>query len=234
MKGKLLYGDAVIWYSIIQTKRKKTMQVIVEKDNVEVRAPQSKSTSEIKKILQSKTAWIFNKQLALKEQKHDVSISANSLVYLGKNIPFSVQTLQKSEEIIYKKNQFIIKTKSKSISQKKIQKLYFSWLATKYTSYIGRKIKMYSKLLGVKPHGFKIKNLKSKWGSVIVSGQIHLNFHLLKTPRKIIDYVILHELAHLRIKGHRREFWAYLNSFMPDYEKRKSWLDQNQVEIMRS
>jgi len=125
MKGKLLYGDAVIRYSIIQTKRKKTMQVIVEKDYVEVRAPQSKSASEIKKILQSKTAWIFNKQLALKEQKHDVSISANSLVYLGKNIPFSVQTLQKSEEVIYKKNQFIIKTKSKSISQKKIQKLYF-------------------------------------------------------------------------------------------------------------
>ena len=111
--------------------------------------------------------------------------------------------------------------------------MYFDWLKSKYTPHIEKKIALFSKIIKVNPKGFKIKNLKSKWGSATYSGKINLNLHLLKTPKKMIDYVILHELAHLKIKGHKHEFWVFLESFMPDYEKRKMWLEQNGAEILR-
>ena len=234
MKNKLKHGDAVIPYRIVQTKRKKTMQIFIEKDDVEVRAPQSMKLPEIKKILETKTSWIFKKQLLLKERKPDIEIKKNSFLYLGKSIPYVIKTAQSSEKIDYSKNQFTIFTKSKSPNMDKIEKMYFQWLEKKYSTFIKRKFDLYSKKLQVHPKGYKIKNLKSKWGSATVSGHIHLNLHLLKTPKKMIDYVILHELAHLKIKGHRHEFWTYLEKFMPGYEKRKQWLEQNHVDILRN
>ena len=141
--------------------------------------------------------------------------------------------MQKSDKIVFSKNTFEFSTKTKSLTENKLRKLFFDWLMMKYTPYIEKKIKQYSKMLDVIPNGFQIKNLKTKWGSATVSGDIHLNLHLLKAPRKMIDYVILHELAHLRIRGHGYDFWAYLGKFMPDYEKRKNWLEVNQVEILK-
>lgn len=234
MKNKLRYGDAIIPYRVIQTKRKKTIQIFVEKDDVEVRAPESINPSEIKKLLETKTSWIFNKQLLLKERKPQIKLKKNSLLYLGKSIPYEIKTNQKTEKITYKKNQFVILIKSKSIGIKKIQKMYLKWLESKYSTFIERKFELYSKKLQVKPKGYKIKNLESKWGSATALGLINLNVHLLKTPQKMIDYVILHELAHLRIRGHGYEYWRFLAKFMPDYENRKQWLDQNQLEVLRN
>lgn len=233
MKGRLRYGDVIIPYDVIQTKREKTMQIFIEKDRVEVRAPESKDISEIRELLKNRTSWIFNSQLKLKERKADVISSKDSLLYLGKNIPYKINTLQKTERLILKNKIFQIFTKSKSISEKKIKKMYFDWLLQKYTPYVEKKIDHFAKVLNVNPKGFQIRDLKSKWGSLTVSGHVHLNLHLLKTSKKMIDYVILHELAHLEINGHRHEFWRFLEKFMPDYEKRKKWLDENDIEIFR-
>lgn len=232
MKNKLRYGDTVIPYRVVQTKRKKTIQIFIERDDVEVRAPQSMKLSEIKKILETKISWIFNKQLLLKERKSEIKLEKKSFLYLGKSTPYVIKTSQSTEQITYEKNQFIILTKSKSLNVKKAQQLYFQWLESKYSTFIKRKFDLYSKKLQVKPKGYNIKNLESKWGSATIAGQINLNVHLLKTPRKMIDYVILHELAHLRIKGHGYEYWVFLKKFMHDFEKRKEWLEKNQVEVL--
>ena len=234
MKGELRYGGTVIPYDIIQTKRKKTLQIFVEKDRVEVRAPESKTICEITQMLQNRVSWIFKSQLSLKDRKTDVGPSKDSFLYLGKNIPYVVHILQKEDKMILENNLFQISTTSKSINYIKLRKIYYDWLLIKYMPYIKKRIEYFSKILDVKPNGLQIKNLKSKWGSVTLSNVIHLNLHLLKTPRKMIDYVILHELVHLKIKGHRYEFWAYLGKFMPDYEKRKLWLNKNYIEILRS
>lgn len=234
MKGKLQYGSTIIPYNIIQTKRKKTLQIFVEKDIVVVRAPESQNLSEITQLLQNRAGWIFTSQLKLKDRKTVVNKSENSFLYLGKNIPYTVYTLEENNKIILNKNFFEIFTKSESINHIEIRRMYYDWLLLKYTPYIEKKFKRFSKILTVKPKGFQIKNLKSKWGSATVCNTIHLSLHLLKTPKKMIDYVILHELLHLKIKGHKHEFWSNLEKFMPDYEKRKTWLDQNHVEILES
>ena len=232
MKNKLRFGDTIIPYRIVQTKRKKTMQIFIEKDDVEVRAPESMNLTEIKKILETKISWIFNKQLLLRERKSDIEIKKNSFLYLGRSIPYTVKNEKNLEKIVYQKNIFIIFSKDSSL--KKIQKMYHMWLEEKYSTFIKNKFDLYSKKLQVHPKDYKIKNLESKWGSATELGKISLNVHLLKTPRKMIEYVILHELAHLRIRGHGHEYWAFLEKFMPDYEKRKQWLEKNQMEILRN
>jgi len=83
----------------------------------------------------------------------------------------------------------------------------------------------------LKPSKVIIKNLKDRWGSATSTNVINLNVNLIKAPRSVIDYVIIHELAHLKIKGHSDKFWLYLKKFLPNYEKQKLWLEQNDIIV---
>lgn len=72
-----------------------------------------------------------------------------------------------------------------------------------------------------------MKNLKNRWGSVTKSGVINLNLHLLKAPKNIIDYLIVHELCHFLVKGHSYRFWAHVIKIIPSYKESITWLTMN-------
>ena len=70
------------------------------------------------------------------------------------------------------------------------------------------------------PQTIVLKNLKNRWGSVTKIDTINLNRNLIKAPEDIIDYIIIHELCHLKIHGHYHNFWSFLKQFVPDYQKK--------------
>ncbi len=73
-----------------------------------------------------------------------------------------------------------------------------------------------------------VRDNTSRWGSCSTDGSIYLSFRLLMMPLKIIDYVIVHELAHTKYRGHGKRFWALVKRALPDYEERKRWLRENE------
>jgi hypothetical protein len=86
--------------------------------------------------------------------------------------------------------------------------------------------------LGIKPSQVIIKNLRNRWGSATKDNIINLNVNLLKAPESVIDYIILHELCHLKIKEHSHHFWDMVHRFMPDYQKHVQWLKINGMPIL--
>ncbi|MGA8912038.1 MAG: M48 family metallopeptidase [Nitrososphaeraceae archaeon] len=72
-----------------------------------------------------------------------------------------------------------------------------------------------------------IKNLKNRWGSMTKEGSLNLNVNLLKAPGDIVDYIILHELCHLKIKEHSHHYWDLVHKHMPDYHEKIGWLKVN-------
>jgi predicted metal-dependent hydrolase len=72
-----------------------------------------------------------------------------------------------------------------------------------------------------------MKNLRNRWGSLTKQGVINLNLNLIKAPEDIIDYIILHELCHLKIKEHSHHYWDLLHKFMPNYQDKIEWLKVN-------
>ena len=82
-------------------------------------------------------------------------------------------------------------------------------------------------MIEVDPKDWQIKKLKNRWGSVTKNKKIVLNVNLIKTPEKIIDYIIVHELCHLKIEGHSHNFWNLLHKYIPDYIERINWLKIN-------
>ena len=91
----------------------------------------------------------------------------------------------------------------------------------------------FSKQLNLYPNQIRIKSLRSRWGSCSSKKNINLNWKLIHTPLRVIDYVIVHELCHLVHMNHSKEFWNKVKSHIPDYKKDKNWLKEygNFIEL---
>lgn len=179
MVRKISFGNSVIEYSVIKSRRRKTSQIMVDKNEVIVRTPITKNNSEIKKIVESKAQWIFKKQLEFKKRT-DVN-----------------------------------------------------YVPKKYTKqFLLKQVNSYAIKVGIHPSKVNIKKMRTRWGSASKDNVINLNEHLLKAPKGAIDYVILHELCHLKIRNHSYRFWNLLKRFMPDYHEKEKWLQQYSNRIV--
>ena len=86
------------------------------------------------------------------------------------------------------------------------------------------KVDEYSRKVGVKVQSITVKQLKNRWGSMTKTGSINLNVNLLKAPEKVVDYIILHEISHFKIKEHSHHYWDYVRRYMSNYQERIEWL----------
>jgi predicted metal-dependent hydrolase len=86
------------------------------------------------------------------------------------------------------------------------------------------KVSQYSKIINVTQNKVIIKNKKNRWGSITKNKTVNLNVNLLKAPEDTINYIIIHDLCHLKIKGRSYQFWDYLKQFAPDYKQKVEWL----------
>lgn len=227
MKETLKHGKTIIPYDIIKSKRRKTSEIIID-DHIIIRTPYGKPLEEIKRIMEDKKQWIFKKQLEFEDKKRQCSKSLykTSLMYIGKECKLKIKLKQDAEKFSYSKGIFSISLKTEySISQ--IKKLYDDWIFKKATGYLPRRLHAISSKIGITPSSVIVKKLKDRWGSAEDNRTINLNSSLLKMPKSVIDYIIIHELCHLKIKGHSFRYWALVEKFMPSYRDHIEWLDRH-------
>ncbi len=159
--------------------------------------------------------------------------AGSTLPYLGKSYPINILKRQPKNGISFVDHQFVIRLLPSASSSTKdqldlITKLYHNWLMRAARPIFKNKVEETSSKLRIdKPKKNSIKKLQNRLGSLTPSGTINLNLNLLKAPSDIIDYIILHELCHLKIKEHSHHFWDLLHKFMPDYQEKIDWLNIN-------
>ena len=99
-----------------------------------------------------------------------------------------------------------------------------AWYGLEAERVIGNRILHYQQRVSVQPKALRISNAKRQWGSCGQGGTIRISWRLVMAPLSLIDYVIVHELCHLRHSNHGRPFWRLVRSILPDYESRRSQL----------
>ena len=121
--------------------------------------------------------------------------------YLGNEYKLRIITgYEGSEKIELVDGEFLAFVNRSRNSKKKIKLLYEGWLKDAARDLVEKKVRLYSEGLEVNPKEIVFKNLRSRWGSATKDGEVNFSVALLKSPTDIIDYVILHELCHLKIK----------------------------------
>ncbi|MCJ8306837.1 MAG: M48 family metallopeptidase [Nitrosopumilus sp.] len=230
MIKKVKYGNCIIQYDLIKSKRIKTSQITVTSSGVTVRTPQTKSTMDVKNMIQQRLQWIFKKQLHFAKHKKPIFSIKSTLSVQGKDykihiIPTSV------EKTILLGNTIEFHIPQKKHTTKQIKKQYQTYLEKRSNVLFPKLVHDLEKQIGVHPTKINIKELKDRWGSSTHTEEINLNYNLMKAPRSIINYVILHELCHFKIKEHSSRFWNLMAKHMPEYGESVKWLEMNGIRI---
>lgn len=138
------------------------------------------------------------------------------------------------ERMVISKSKWIdehmLKVQSTIDERSKLEKITFEQikeLADQAVEYIPKRVKYYSEKENFVYNKITIKNLVSRWGSCSTKGNLNFNCLLMLTPDYVIDYIVVHELCHLREMNHSEKFWAEVEKIMPDYQRAELWLKQN-------
>jgi predicted metal-dependent hydrolase len=207
----------------VKYSNRKTLRINVERDrSITVNAPEGMSADKIHNEIEKKKLWIYQKINHPQKQNENLPSkkieSGASILYLGQI--YTLDVLNKDfDEIIFDGNFYI--------SKKNIvfaDKLFEDWFKARANEYIVPKAAQYAKNLGVEYKSIKISKMRYRWGSCIEGKTLNFNYQLIKAPASVIDYVILHELAHIIESGHGNNFWQIIKIQLPNYLAAKNWL----------
>ncbi|MFC1965953.1 M48 family metallopeptidase [Chloroflexota bacterium] len=215
-------------YTVKRSPKRKKLTISVERDrSVVVHAPESILEEKIHEIVESKRQWIYEK--TRHAQKYSVLphppgkevVNGESALYLGRHYLIEI-TPNSSTEILFEQR-FLIPVFLAGDRKKVLR----DWYIGRAKEKILPRAKKFATDLGVKFANAKIVDNRYRWGSCTTKDNVNFNWRLIKAPMYVVDYVIVHELAHLLEGNHTPRFWNITRAQSPKMEKAKQWLLEN-------
>lgn len=202
-------------YTLTKSKRK-TISITVKDGSIFVRAPKNVSNKRVDEFVTSKEKWI-KKHLSVQfndnKQKENFKLDYGSeILLLGKKIP--VNELLTNLNVEDFKNHDILVDKLKEYYRSKAKEI------------LNSKVKVFSKKMGLFPTNVRITSAKTRWGSCSSKGNVNFSWYLVMADEDEIDYVVIHELAHLKEMNHSKRFWAIVANYIPDWKLRRNKLKE--------
>jgi predicted metal-dependent hydrolase len=226
----IAYGKESIDFSLSHVDRK-TLEIAVHPDQtVVVKAPLGIDDEAIRTRVARRAGWIIRQRDFFRQ--FDPRTPARSYVggethlYLGRN--YRLKIGKGNRDAVRLTRGFFEIEMGEDISPEKVKNLLGKWYrdraAVRFREGLDRCWTHFKKHSSAKPR-MQIKSMRKRWGSLSANGTLTLNIDLIRSPKECIDYVITHELGHLRYKNHGAEFYRFLDNVMPDWEKRKRQLE---------
>jgi hypothetical protein len=229
----LRYGEAQIPYSVvINPKRKLRVKINVHSDGaVEVETPERTPKEDIARAVQKRARWIVTHVAGARKRFEQVLpreyVSGEQIFYLGRRYSLKVREGAKRDRSVKLKGA-MLEVITDDRSRDAVRTLIKAWYSEKAHDYFTERMKAVTIGLPwkVKNPPIRLRDMKKRWGSCAVNGAITLNPALVRAPRECIDYVIAHELCHLREHNHSRAFFRLLDRALPDWGRTKVRLDE--------
>ena len=216
-------------YIIKRSKRRTIALEINSSGQIIVRSPFRISDSFIDQLVQKKKQWILNKIKLINKRILKKVIKrfeeGECFLFLGKK--YKLRINQKQKEKIVLNTEICSKEKEKL----KIKENILNWYKKEALIYFSKRIKFLASKYDFKYNNIAISNAKKRLGVCNQYNDIRINWRLILSPIEVIDYVIIHELVHTKIKNHSRIYWNSVNLILPNYKKMEKWLKENREEV---
>lgn len=232
MKNELYsirYGQTDICYALIRSRRK-SLEIAVHPDKrVVVKSPVNVELDEIEQRIRKRARWIV-RQIRYFEQFYPRRttrryVGGESHFYLGRQYRLKV-SLSSEDSVVLKNGYFYIACSSKDSAI--VESLLDKWYKHHAEIHLAKLFDMCWENFaqdGLSRPDLSIRRMKKRWGSLSVRGRLTLNLDLVQVAKESIEYVIIHELCHLRHHNHNAAFYQLLDSIMPDWAQRKHRLE---------
>ena len=215
-------------YTLVRSARKTIAICIRPNGDVEVRAPQRTPARAIEDFVRSKAQWIAEKRSMMLERdkkRSRFALDYNSrLLVLGEE--WGIRTGRTGYDL--SRRQMLIPNnlnpdEIKSACERGYRKLARDFLPARIERYAAR--------MDVTPANIRISGATTRWGSCSGKGSLNFSWRLMMAPGEVIDYVVVHELAHLREMNHSPRFWAIVTDTMPEYQVHRTALKRLQARL---
>jgi hypothetical protein len=216
----------------VKKSRRKTLSIYIEPTGeITILAPENKSDAEINAVISSKKLQIYRKLAELAElkatQRVRELVSGESYLYLGRNYRLKFVD---SQDVALKLSNgyFSLRERDRQSSQLVFKDYY----RRKGLIKIAERVKLYQPQMGVECENIQVMELQNRWGSYSrKTNNLCFHWKCMLTPIDVLDYIVVHELAHIKHPNHSSEFWNEVDKIMPDYQKHKDWLRYNGASI---
>ncbi len=213
----LANGDTIAYQ--LEHRKRKTVGLKITDDGLVVHAPKHIFDFQLHKILTEKSNWIINK-LAARKKNFVPPISwqdGETLQLLGNPITLYIVHHPKNKQPQFNHNSLTIASPLVDDSEV-VKRKVTQWYKKQALVDFGRRLEILAAKLNVPTPELRLSNAQSRWGSCSSTSGIRINWRLLQAPPYIINYVICHELAHLKEMNHSAKFWAVVTSIYPEYK----------------
>ena len=230
------FGNSVIAYRIVRSAERSAIAVTVNPDGaVQVAAPKGTLKAVIAEAVLSKATWIIRQREFYRRQASGhpkLFVSGESFPYLGRQYKLKVRRRSGLElgRVELTKGQFNVTLNSdvaKAEQSQLVKKGLTTWYRRRAKEIILPILEAYSAKVGVSCNGARIREMKKRWGSGGQDRHLAFNWRIIMAPRRLVEYVVAHELCHTIYPDHSRDFWRLLEKVMPDYERRRQALAVN-------
>lgn len=212
----------------LERRQRRTVGLKITAAGLVIHAPKRISQAHLEDIIVLKADWIRKKLTALTLHKIPVMQWQDSeqLLLLGNTITLAIEHNVRSKAVEYIPG-FLQLAMPNHADQAAVSHKVIQWYKKQALADFARRLEIFSSKLGVDFKSLTLSNAKSRWGSCNSHKKIRLNWRLLQAPPHIINYVVCHELAHLKEMNHSAKFWATVAGIYPDYKaaekELKSW-----------
>jgi hypothetical protein len=228
-------ANSLISYSVIRSERA-TADIVVERDGtVVVRAPESVDDESVREIVRSKLYWIYKTLAEWKELNQSRVVreyrNGESFLYLGRSYRLALVDDQ-DEDVLLKGGRFCLRRQLLAADDlSSVRAAFRSYYSERGSHRINDRVRYFAPKVGITPGTVSIRELGHRWGACSSAGDLSFHWKCMMAPATIVDYIVVHELAHARERDHTDAFWNEVDKVLPDYRDRRGWLRQHGASL---
>jgi predicted metal-dependent hydrolase len=218
--GTLRYiqlGSEIVGYRFRRARRR-SIGIVVDDDGLRVAAPGHATIAEVEGFIREKTHWVLKKLSEWRAAPKPPVVTwghGASVALLGETV--TIELLPGRRDISLQDGRLGIGLAPRG-EPAALRKRGIAWFKDRARTLFGERLALYAARLGVPAPALALSSARSQWGICREDGHVRLNWRLIHLPLHLIDYVVAHELAHLREMNHSARFWAVVGGIYPDYQ----------------
>jgi predicted metal-dependent hydrolase len=222
----------MVEYDVRRSSEATKSRIDVDIQGVTVVVPDSESIRP-EELLKENAAWVIEKKQRYDTYRENIPErnfeEGETFPYLGESHEIVVERRSSSR---VRDGKF--RLAEHHVEQTSVKRALETLYRRKARETFEDHVEEYADKIGVEFNKIEVRNQKTKWGSCSTNGTLGLNWRLMMAPPEIVDYVVVHELAHLQEPNHDNSFWSLVADYDPDYEEHARWLEENSTELIFS
>lgn len=231
-------GRTEIAYELRRSAGAGERRITVTPGHVEVLALSTDEDQDIEGFLARKRQWLFNTMREMERVtvgRHAVPrfITGSRIPYRGRHMPLTVRRSDAEHMGIAYRNGFVVDLPhwvGRDVDRLVASELRL-WLKQRVRRDVISTAADYGRKFGLVPKSVRVADFASGWGSCGPEGNILINWHMIFAPRKVLEYVVAHELAHLSHRSHGPDFWKLMSTVYPRWADAQAWLDRHHIML---